>query len=231
MSSRKIPRNHLHLTGLIASPKNPTQAAFEGTLERDFYILLDFRDDVLRFEAQPLTLKYVDAKGVVRPYTPDTLVTFRPDPVTGKKPAKWLVEVKDRESIRKNWPAIKRKYRAARRLAKERGWRFSFMTEKEIRTPFLDNAKFLRSYRLRTPDLALREAILAALGTHREACVDELLAGLGLDPLKRAEAIATLWALVALGEIDCDLDAPLTMRTRLRISNRQEGQPWKQALP
>lgn len=231
MPSRKIPRNHLHLTGLISSPKNPAQVAFESTLERDFYILLDFRDDVLRFEEQPVTLKYVDATGVTRPYTPDTLVTFRPDPVSGETPPRWLVEVKDRDGIRRDWPSIKRKYRTARRYARERGWRYGFMTEKEIRTPFLDNARFLRSYRRRAADPALREAILSALAAHGETCVDDLLERIAQDPWKHAEAIATLWTLVAQGEVDCDLDAPLTMRARIGIPNRQEGNTWKPASP
>jgi len=71
---------------------------------------------VAKVDGQPLTLTYKDDQGVTRPYTPDALVTYRPDPDTGHIPKPRLYEIKPREKIRAEWPAIKRKYKLARRF-------------------------------------------------------------------------------------------------------------------
>jgi hypothetical protein len=39
------------------------------------------------------------------------------------------------------------KFRAAQRYARQQGWRFRLVTERHMRTPYLENAKFLRPYR------------------------------------------------------------------------------------
>ena len=43
---RKIPKNHLVVTGGYSSRKNTEIDAFESTLEKDYFILLDFDETV-----------------------------------------------------------------------------------------------------------------------------------------------------------------------------------------
>lgn len=217
MPARKIPLNYLYLTGIVGA----TGSKFEATLERDFYILLGADKRVDKVEAQPVTLTYRDSKGVIRNYTPDALVRYHPDPETGVMPKPRLFEVKPREKIRADWPEIKLKYKAGRRFARLQNWRYGFVTEKEIRTPFLGNVKFLRRHRKRSAHPAARELLLGTLRRLGETTPEALL-GAATDPRHKAELIGELWKLVAAGEIGCDLEKPLTMRTPIRLVDGME---------
>lgn len=219
MPARKIPMNYRYLTGIVAS----TMTAFEATLERDFYILLGADPRVAKVDEQPLKLTYQDDQGVTRPYTPDALVTYRPDPATGHTPQPHLYEVKPREKIRAEWPDIKRKYKLARRFARLQGWRFGFITEKEIRGPYLDNVKFLRRYRRGPADPKDRELLIATLRKLKDPTPGALLGAATPDPQRRVVLTSSLWKLVAAGDIGCDLEQPLTMRSPIYFPSRTEG--------
>lgn len=218
MPARKIPLNYLYLTGIVGA----TGSKFEATLERDFYILLSADKRVAKVDAQPITLTYRDSKGVLRPYTPDALVRYHPDPETGVAPKPRLCEVKPREKIRAGWPEIKLKYKAGRRFARLQDWSFGFVTEKEIRTPFLDNVKFLRRHWKRPAHAAARELLLGILRRLGETTPSALLEAATTDPHRKAQLIGELWKLVAAGEIGCDLEKPLTMRSPIRAPDGAE---------
>ncbi|WP_419598456.1 Tn7 transposase TnsA N-terminal domain-containing protein, partial [Thiolapillus sp.] len=121
MSVRKIPRNYRVITGCVASEKSANNAAeFEGSLERDLYHLLDFDWTVERFEEQPVEIRYKDARGKTRKYTPDVLIEYVPE--VDRKPV--LAEVKFRKELKEHWRDFKPRFRAALRFAKENGWVF-----------------------------------------------------------------------------------------------------------
>lgn len=50
MPVRKIPKNHLVVTGGYSSSKNTQIDAFESLLEKDYLLLLDFDESVRSFE-------------------------------------------------------------------------------------------------------------------------------------------------------------------------------------
>ena len=52
MPVRKIPKNHLHVTGSFASRKNGLMGSFESLLEKEYMLLLDF--DGRRSAAPPM---------------------------------------------------------------------------------------------------------------------------------------------------------------------------------
>lgn len=216
MPARKIPMNYRYLTGIVAA----TKTTFEATLERDFYILMGADPRVAKVDGQPLTLTYQDDQGVKRPYTPDALVTYHADPASGHAPRPRLYEIKPREKIRAEWPAIKRKYRLARRFARLKGWWFGFITETEIRGPYLDNVKFLRRYRRGPVDPKDRELLLTTLQKLDNPTPGTLLDAAADDIQRRAALMSSLWKLVASGDVDCDLDQPLTMRSPLHLPAR-----------
>jgi hypothetical protein len=56
MPVRKIPKNYRSVTGRFPSLKNNRSVAFESTLERDFYLSLEFDEGVESYEEQPLTI-------------------------------------------------------------------------------------------------------------------------------------------------------------------------------
>jgi len=144
MPVRKIPKNHLCVTGSFASRKNGQMSGFESLLEKEYMLLIDFDDDVESFEEQPVN---IPVPGVVKGYTPDILVRFRADPATGRIRAPLLTEIKHSDDLKKNAEKYAPKFAAAEHYVIERGWEFRLTTEIEIRTPRLANLKFLREYR------------------------------------------------------------------------------------
>lgn len=206
MPVRKIPKNHLVVTGRHASSKSVGEADFEALLEADHLILLDFDQSVRSYEVQPVRIP-VPAKKTN--YVPDALTHFHPD-ASGATRASELIEVKPDVLLKKHRADYAPKFDVARAFAEERGWTFVVKTEREIRTPRLDNLKFLRRYRSMhaAPDdaewIARR---LAALGGH--ASEARLLAAdvVGVD--ERLRLLPALWNLVVTGRLIVNLDKPL----------------------
>ena len=91
MPSRKIPKNHLFVTGAYASSKSDVMIGFESLLEKEYMLLLDFDPTVEKYVEQPVTLP---VPGKSRRYTPDLLVTFRENS-TGHRPPAQLIEIKN----------------------------------------------------------------------------------------------------------------------------------------
>lgn len=205
---RDIVYNNRSVTGMV-----PLLGDYESTLERDLMEILRFDPSVEHFTAQPITIGYFDQFGKLRTYTPDGLIQFKPTASLIPQPV--LYEVKYRADFRQDWRNLLRKFRAAKTYALDQGWRFEVFTEREIRTPYLDNAKFLWRYLEQSPSPDARRQILQVLWDLDETDPEMLLFALCRDAHNRARLIPTLWHLVAIGAIGCDLNVPLTMRSRL----------------
>lgn len=212
MPVRKIPRSHGSLTGLHAHPTGDRAIAFESSLERDFITLMLFEPDVVRVEEQPVRIPV--AAG--RSYVPDFLVRRRERPST-------LVEVKPRELLTRDGEKLQEKFAAAKDFAAARGWRFEVWTEEQVRTPRLQNARFLLPYRRRSADAGLAARILAAVMEMGQAEADAVLERAFHTDDERARGLATLWHLVALGRLNADLDVPLSGRAPLSVPEVAHG--------
>ena len=215
MPVRKIPRNYQNITGRIAKHDGSTSAAFESSLEKDFYTLIDFDLNVDRFEEQPVTIEYTDSSGKLRKYTPDVLVLFRKDIVPACNMKPWLCEIKYSDDIIQNISNYEPKFKAAKAYAQKRGWQFKIMTEHEIRTPFLENVKFLRGYRKIPSVEENTKLILDALHEMRETDPETLLLAIYEDKWRRAELMPYLWKLLSNRQIGVDLKLKLTMKSRI----------------
>lgn len=215
MPSRKIRPSHRGIRGKFPSQKCGRIVEHESTLERDFLLICEFDVNVARYEEQPVRIDYTDEHGKKRQYTPDVLVTYRSDIV----PARWmppmLCEIKYRSDLRADWPAIRRKWRAGRAYAAAQGWKFRMLTERDIRTPYLDNARFLLPYRHRPRDATDERLLLDWMRELRSCDPETLLAACFRDPQMRASLIPSLWQLVGWQRIWCDLSLPLTMTSCL----------------
>ncbi|MCP5352042.1 MAG: TnsA endonuclease N-terminal domain-containing protein [Chromatiales bacterium] len=206
MPVRKIPKSYRTVTGVIASSKAVGEAQFESTLERDFYALLDFMPEVIRFEVQPVMIEWRDEVGKPRRYTPDTLVEF--DPALNRKP--WLCEVKYRADIAKDWEVLHRKFRSGIRHARAQGWRFRLMTEVEIRTQLLKNVRFLAQFRSKGDPGDKAAELLGRLTRMVRTTPKELLETISTDVWIQAEWLPVLWRLIASHQVGTDLTAELT---------------------
>lgn len=215
--ARKIGLGRRALSGLMPSEKNSetSPARFESALERDFFVLLEFNVDVLRWDAQPIRL---DLGGELGTYVPDVLVTFVGPSRLVSDTRHILYEVKYREDLGKNWPKLKPRYRAAIRFARAHGWSFKIITEREIRTPLLWNAKFLLPYQNDTVedvDCVRLMSKLAELTRDSESTPAGLLKACSSDRLVQAGLLSTLWYLVANRRVATDLRFQLSMQSRI----------------
>ena len=196
----------------MASRKAVAPADFESTLERDFLILLEFSPLVCAFDVQPVTVTWHEG-GRDRRYTPDVLVHYEPGGGNGGRPE--LYEVKYRQDLWKDWKVIRPKLRAGVHFAKAQGWRFRLATEVEIRTPYLENAKFLLAFARRECPPEPCAQLLLSLRELRETSPDGLLLATCRDETNRAQLMPVLWHLLGTFRIGADLHLPLTMNSRI----------------
>lgn len=225
MPVRSIPRSYRSLTGKVNHARNHVAVAFESALERDFYLLLDFDATVASFEEQPVHIGYEHPMGSHRTYTPDVLVYYRAASALAQTPPPpTLYEVKYREELRAHWAEYKAKFKAAQRYARQQNWRFRLISEREIRTPYLKNVKFLREYRCRVVDRHDRDRLLAVLAEQGETDAQALLTRLSPTRAVYARLLPVLWHLVAVGQIGAQLAVPLTMRTALWLRRPPQGE-------
>lgn len=207
--ARVIGMNHRSVTGRVAI--GGTSIPFESTLERDLLIILDFDPLVVDVLEQPFRITYQGTDGRERSYTPDYLVEYD----GGERV---IYEVKYRANLKEEWVRLKPKFQAAIRYAKHNGMRFSIITDVEIRrTPYLGNAKFLRTYRDRAPDLAIEEQLVRTLAVLGETTPETLLIAAYWTLENRMKAISSLWRLVAIGRVHADLQCPLSMSTSIWV--------------
>lgn len=185
-------------------------AGHESSLERDWLLALDFDWRVKRVLEQPYTLNYL-LDGKVRRYTPDILADFE----DGN--ARWTVvyEIKSNEDLRENWFVQRPRYKAAVHDCRLKGWRFRIVTERHIRTPHVENVRFLRRYRDLAPQLLHQEALLYTLSALGPTTPQALLAATWYDAERRMVALCELWRLVALRQIGASLMEPLTMTSSI----------------
>jgi hypothetical protein len=212
MPVRKIPKNYLVVTGSFASRKNGRMLGFESLLERDYMILLDFDDDVERFEEQPVQIPF--RKGV-KPYVPDLLIHYdqsRQD----RRPV--LAEVKHTSDLTKHQDKYAPKFEQAEHYAKNRQWDFRVVTEQESRPARLKALKFLREYLHVEPDPGDVARVIATLGAaDGEMPLNELLDNLCTTDTERLLLVPTVWHLVATRRVAIDYDQPIHDKTLLSL--------------
>lgn len=195
-------------TDRAASPES-------AVLMRDFFTILDFDLNIQYYQRQPVSIEYTDPSGARSAFAPEFLITYRRDiePACRMKPL--LCDVMTREDVYKNWADILPRLRAAHRYARRRGWTYQMLTEGEIRTPYLDNARFLLPYCRLATDWEYARPLLDTLYELRQADPEGLLAACAKDDTHRAKLTTSLWHLIALWRIGVDLTEPLTMRSTI----------------
>lgn len=105
--------------------------------------------------------------------------------------------------------------RAARSLARKRGWRFQIVTEREVYTSYLNNVGFLLPYRRMDTNWEHADLLMETLYELRAADPEALLVACSDSPARRLELLSSLWHLVSLRRIGVDLTQPLTMRSTI----------------
>lgn len=217
MPVRKIPKNYLSVTGIFSSAKNSKSLWYESLLERDLMILLEFDDTVERFEEQPVKIPF---KKGTKPYVPDILIHYLPTSF-GETRRPVLGEVKHTDDLKKNKAKYAPKFEAASLYADERNWEWRIFTEKDIRTPYLDNLKFLREYHSAEPAAALLHEVISYLQNVRgSVTLESLLQKLCPTEDRVLHMAPAIWHLVATKRITANLKKPLTMKSKLSLPGK-----------
>src|SRR2546421_5159544 len=122
------------------------------SLMLDFFTTLEFDFNIAYFQRQPVEVGYLDSRGTQQSFCPEFLITYRQDITPAKSMKPLLCDVLTRTDIIHYWPDFKNRVRSANKYARARKWTYRVLTEREIRTPFLQNAQLLLPYRsLRAP--------------------------------------------------------------------------------
>lgn len=216
--ARMIGRSRYSVRGRVSTEKSPESQDSECLLEYDFLLLLEHDQRVRRFAVQPITLRWEDESGRRCRYTPDVVVEYS-EVAMVRDPCLRLTlyEVKPRDLLKRDWQELKPKFRAATAWAREMDYRFRIVTEKEIRTPYLDNVNFLRMFSgkrmIRNQGLTaeIQWRIRDTLFDLKRTTPRELLNTITPDPRRQAEHIPWIWHLINEGFVGCDLSKPLTM--------------------
>lgn len=215
--ARKIGLGRRVLSGLPWNQKfgADTYTHLEASLKRDFFVLLEFNNEVSGWDPQPVKIKVPGE----HPFVPDVLVHWfgeDQNPITGDKT---LYEVKYREDLKRRWEELRPRYRSAARFARRRGWKFRVVTEEHIRTPVLYNAKFLLPYLQDPPDERDTLQLLHAMEVMGETTPEELLAACSSDTWTRARLVTTLWRMVATRLVGADFSHPLNIKTAIWLND------------
>lgn len=158
-----------------------------------------------------MTIPFRAASGLQSHYTPDFLVLYKDQTAS-------LHEIKYRDELRANWEELRPRFRAAFRHARVSGMRFSIQTEVKIRSPKLNNIKFLRPYARQEPNTEVEGHLITALGRIGESSVRDLIAAVRSAPEGQSQVLPHVWRLLALHRIHAELSVPLTMDTALTVS-------------
>lgn len=211
--ARTFKESRRSLTGKVAVEDG--SVSFESSLERDLLVLLDFDSEVKEIREQPFEIRYRE-DGALRRYTPDVLARFERH---NAQLDTVVYEVKYRDDLRSNWGKYKNRFRVAIRHCKQEGWRFRIITEREIRTPLLKNAQFLRRYRNLTLDPVLCGQLMFTMKALGETTPQALLSAAYWTNESRMTALPMLWAMVAGRVIRADLNYQLTMSSPIWVSD------------
>ncbi len=211
MPVRKIPKNHIQVTGRHATSKSEDSADFESLLEKEHMLLLDHDPLVQSYEVQPVR---IPVPSIAKGYVPDLLVHYRPDEDGCISPSE-IREVKKSEDFVRNAEKYAPKFEAAEQYAAERGWVFRKIDETEIRIPRLGNLKFLSQFRFNEPEPREVEQLLSHLNELGGTTSDELIASIAQTDQARLELMPVLWHLVITKRIGVDLDVPFGRNVQL----------------
>jgi len=208
-SSRKQPariiitRSPHQMVGAIHQPGiMPYPAEWESHNERKLYCLLLLCSDVTSIEAQPRMITYMTDKGE-RSYTPDMEINVDNRP--------FLVEVKSLKQLIK--PKNLEKYLRIAECLRRQRQNLEFITDDQMPTTRVRNARLLRRYRRIEVDDAFRNRVLAALPTPKT--VEDVVSS-----SDHGAELSKLYALIASGHLCIDWDQPLNRQARVSCPNQ-----------
>lgn len=186
MSVRQIKKSYISCTGYFASYKNKSQIAFESVLERDFYMMLEFDNNVVSYEEQPMRIQYEYLDGKNRRYTPDTLVLY-------KDRSERLFEVKYEDELKNNCELQEKLKLLSNHIKEKYSIDFEIFTDKFMDKQLLLNYKFLYKFVFIPEDIDKTTKINNILNITDGITIKDMLIKLDINKNKQLEYIPYIW--------------------------------------
>ncbi|WP_067178182.1 heteromeric transposase endonuclease subunit TnsA [Sulfurospirillum sp. UCH001] len=213
MPARKIPKNYRSSTGIFQSYKNNLSIAYESLLERDFYLLLEFNQEVVAYEEQPFTIRYLRNNATYK-YTPDCLVYFH----ASNKKLPCVFEIKYSSELKEKKAFFEEKFNQVEQYLLENDMDFKMFTELDVDPTYLANAKLLYSY-ANLQNQRLLSSILEISSKYGELSLNALLNHISTDRYIQAENLPYIWHLVFQNKLKIDMFSPINNQTMVGLSN------------
>lgn len=175
--------------------------------------MLEFDSNIQSFEQYPVCIQYLDEVGALGEYTPDFLINYRTDCPPGSWMSPRLCTVIYRSDIKRDWKNLKFKFKSALKFASQNGMNFKIFTEKEIQTEYLDNVKFLNSYRDVQIEPGYIERLEELLNYIPVTTPEEIIRLAARDVYKQAQYLFVLWHMVAIGLVRIELIHRVNMKS------------------
>lgn len=198
------------LSGNITSIKKNDLVSFESSLERDYIYLLEFDNKILQYCEQPLRI-YYKTKNKKSHYVPDFYVKY-----SDGRPSE-LIEIKYSEDLLKNKKKLQDKFLAAKSFCNVNNINFKTLTEKEIRTDFLFNCKFLLGYKKPRFDINFEEVekLQYLIEDNTNSTPNSVINLLNTDLEHKAQLLYILWYMISNDLVKCDLSSKLSMNSKI----------------
>ncbi len=204
MNVRKIKKSHISVAGYFSSYKNKRQINFESKLEHDFYLLLEFDEQVKSYQEQPFNIYYTyqDKK---RRYTPDTLVNYIDD--TQK-----VFEVKPIFKIQNDIELQEKIELQKQKIKEEKNLELSIFTDANINKIYMDNIKIIYNLVFIKENKEIENKIKNELfKLNIEIQIKELLDRIRNNQYDRLRYIPYIWNLVFHNPRCVDFTKKITM--------------------
>ena len=108
------------------------------------------------------------------------------------------------------------KFNSARAFATSNGWDFKVFTEKEIRTTYLENIKFLKKFiYFKIENYKDFKQLIQTIYDLNHTTPTEVVLACGCDKRKRNKVLCNIWHMIATGDLLCDLNLKLTMESEI----------------
>ena len=222
-SVRKIPVKTRSVAGYFYSVKNKRNIDFESQLEKKFYLMFEFDDDIESYQEQPVKVETV-LKGRKVTYVPDCLIYFKPE--LYRIPL--LVEIKFLKEIIEKKEKIANKVKAISRYSKENGYMFKIFTDKKLNDIYIDNIKFLYRYSER-PKLNGRYSeyenrIYSVLHSSLDGLtVNNLLNKAAINEQDKMNILPVIWHMAFVKKLLINLYKPLNNSVTVTLNKKVEN--------
>jgi hypothetical protein len=193
MSIRKIPIQTRSFAGKFLSIKNNKLVNYESQLEYACMLMLEFDDEVISYEPQPLKIQN---------YIPDVLAKR-------KHKKDLLIEVKYSEEALNPTERLQKKFQTLQEYVKQHNMIFQIFTENNIKEPYFSNIKNIYKFANQKISKNLEEQIINSI-PDKGISIQGLFNRLNVSPYEIPIYKGCIMHLIYTKKIITDLNCKIT---------------------